>query len=532
MELKSDVKSVTVYKDRALVERLAQPKLTEGEHTLVFCGLPMGIDSNSVQISGGKQAILQDLKLKDVYHDKISDEKKSEIVDEMEELEDIIQELNDKVNNLNEEKSFLINFANVSTESAKKSLLALFVPDKMQEMLKFYNGKLNDLDTHLRTNKKELAKLERRMQVLKKELNKFGQKNLKSEKQIEIKVFVKESAEIDFILSYVVMNASWEPIYDLRLDSNEKKLSVAYNAVVKQQTGEKWENVKLNLSTARPQVSGNVPSLSPWYLDIYDYDIPVAKTVMKAKKEMKRSVNAKISPSGIEDDMMFDELEEAPMEFAAAEVETGATAVVFSIPGNCTISNNYDEHKIGITSLEFDSELEYSTVPKINPFAYLTAITKNTSDYPFLQGKTNIFLDNSFVAHSNLKLVAPNEEFRTSLGVDEGIHVEHKLVNKFSKDEGLFSKKSKKVFEYKIEIKNNKKTESHIKVKDQVPVSQNQEIKIELLEPKIKENTELLKKSDDGGVEWNLSLEPGTKTLLNLKFTVEFPKDQQVVGLG
>jgi len=531
MELKSDVKSVTVYKDRALVERLAQPQLAEGEHTLVFGGLPMGIDTNSVQISGGKQAILQDLKLKDVYHDKISDEKKSEIIEEMEELEDLIQELNDKINNLNEEKSFLINFANASTESTKKSLLALFVPDKMQEMLKFYSNKLNDLDTALRTNKKELAKLERRMQVLKKELNKFGQNNLKSEKQVEIKVFVKESAEIDFILSYVVINASWEPIYDLRLDSNEKKLSLAYNAIVKQRTGEKWENVKLNLSTARPQVSGNVPSLSPWYLDIYDYDIPVAKTMMKAKKEMKRSLNAKISPSGIEDDMMYDEQEEAPMEFTAAEVETGATAVVFSIPGNCTISDNYDEHKIGITSLEFESELEYNTVPKINPFAYLTAITKNTSDYPFLQGKTNIFLDNSFVAHSNLKLVAPNEEFRTSLGVDEGIHIEHKLVNKFSKDEGLFSKKSKKIFEYKIEIKNNKKTESNIKVKDQMPVSQNQEIKIELQEPKIKENTEQLKKLDDGTIEWNLVLEPGAKNMLNLKFLVEFPKDQTVTGL-
>ncbi|NJO89143.1 MAG: mucoidy inhibitor MuiA family protein [Chloroflexia bacterium] len=162
------------------------------------------------------------------------------------------------------------------------------------------------------------------------------------------------------------------------------------------------------------------------------------------------------------------------------------------MPGTNTILDNYEEHKIGITNIELEAELEYRSIPKLNPFAYLTSKSKNTSDYPLLAGKTNIFLDNSFVSHSNLKLVAPNEEFKTSLGIDEGIHIEHKLINRFQKMRACLAKKQGN-FEYKIEIKNNKKQGNIIIVKDQIPISQNQDIKVELLEPKIKENTDLLK---------------------------------------
>lgn len=530
MILKSEIKAITVYKDRALVERIAKANLSEGDHLLIFEALPADIDTNSIQISGGKQAVLQDIKLKDVYLDKISDEGKSVILEEIEELEDLIEELNDRINNSNEEKSFLLNLANVSAETTKKSLLALFVPEKMQDMLKFYSEKLNALDDTIRNNKKELKKLEKRLQTIKAELNKYSKKNLSTEKHVELKVYAKESREMDFILSYVVMNASWVPIYDLRLDSDEKILSIAYNALIKQRTGEKWDNVKLNLSTARPQISGDTPKLNTWFIDIFRYSPPMAASALKAKKETSRSLGMKIAPEGILDDE-FEESDEAPIEIVSAKVETAATSVVFSIPGNNSISDNYEEHKLGITQLFFDAELEYNSVPKLSPFAYLTAIASNNSEFPLLAGKTNIFLDNSFVAHSKLKLVAPNEKFITSLGVDEGIHIEHKLLNRFAKEEGVFSKKGKKLFEFKILVKNNKKLDCKIKIKDQIPISQNQDVKVELLEPKIKENSESLKKMDDGTIEWVLNLNPAEKAALNLKFSVEYPKEESLVGI-
>lgn len=534
MKLDSVIKTVTVFKDRALVERKANPLLAEGEHTIIFGGLPTGIDTNSLQVKGGSQAVLQDLKVKDVFLEDIFDNNKSDIIEEIEELNDLIHEINDRINNSNEEKSLLLNMAKVSAESSKKSLVALFAPEKMEVMMKFYNLKLNALDDRVREDKKELKKLEKRLNVLNNQMSQFNQANLKTEKQVELKIFAKEKAEIEITLSYIVYNASWNPIYDLRQNSNSKKLGIAYNAIVKQSTGEKWENVELKLSTARPQLSGTAPTLSAWYVDIFKYTPPPMPKKAKAKvsRKMDNMMGTRsIAPGGVVEDDVFAELEEAPMEIEEAKVETGATAVIFAIPGTSTILDNYEDHKIGITSIELDTELAYNSIPKLNPFAYLTSKCKNSSDYPLLAGKTNIFLDNSFVSHSNLKLVAPNEEFKTSLGIDEGIHIEHKLVNRFSKDEGLFSKKNKVVFEYKIVIKNNKKQESKIKVKDQIPVSQNQDIKVELLEPKIKENSDALKKLEDGSIEWLLMIPAGEKLQLNLKFSIEYPRGERITGL-
>ena len=85
----------------------------------------------------------------------------------------------------------------------------------------------------------------------------------------------------------------------------------------------------------------------------------------------------------------------------------------------------------------------------------------------------------------------PSEEFWTSLGIDEGIKVDYKFLKKYQKDEGLFSKKCKFIFEYLIIIKNNKKTSEEILVTDQIPISTHDDIKVDLIEPQYKEDTQL-----------------------------------------
>ena len=526
MIIHSKIQSVTVYKDRAIVERFAQSILETGEHQLIFSGLPQGIDPNSIQVNGSKNTILQDIKLTDVYHSETPDEEKKSIIEEMEEIESKILELNDRITNTNLEKSFLQNLVSLSGESSKKSVIAMFMPEKLQDMLRFYSEKLNTLDDTIRNYNKEIKKANNHLNLLKHEFNKFNKNQLKAEKQLALKVNILVKGQINILISYVVMNASWSPTYDLRLNSEEKKLGIAYNAVVFQNTGENWDQVNLKLSTARPQVSARTPLLNPWYINVFQYpqspsmsSISISDEEESIDRSMKKKEKGKDLFAG------------APMKIPVAQVETGATSVIFAIPGLCSISDNNEEHRIGITSLEFSANLEYNSVPKISPFAYLTATASNNSDFPLLAGKTNIFLDNSFVANSMLKLVAPNEEFDTSLGIDEGIKIEHKLVNKFTKDEGLFSKKIKITFEYLIEVKNNKKIPCLIKIKDQLPVSQNQEIKIEWIEPRYKEDTETLKKEIDGSIEWKQNLNPDEKIKLGLKFSVEYPKDIVINGL-
>jgi uncharacterized protein (TIGR02231 family) len=480
-------------------------------------------------VYGGANAILQDLKINDVHIEQSTDIQIDKLTREIEENEDTLEEINEKIRNASESRNFLVKAAAASTDGKKESMQILWTPEKMDEMLGFYNGKLNAIDEEIRGQKIEVRKINKKLTVLKEQLQKFNTHDVNIEKQVELRVFVTESAEIELILSYIVMNASWQPVYDLRLDSNNKKLTVAYNAIVSQRTSEKWNDVKLSLSTARPHVSGTNTELTPWYLNIYSdppFEFPHEVPRMRRQVSMKSAVPLAAAAAPCEAIAGA-----PPMMVPEATVETGATSVEFVIPGSTTIHNDSDEHKVGITSLEFDAELEYTSIPKLNPFAYLKSIAINTSEFPFLAGKTNIFLDNNFVTHSSMGLIAPNEKFDCSLGIDEGIHIQHKLVNKLSKDEGVFSKKNRILIEYKIIVKNKKKSSYFITVKDQIPISQNAEIKVDLIEPKIKENVETPKKNDDGSIEWILKLSEGETRELDLKFTVEYPKELRINGM-
>ncbi len=525
MKLESTIAAVTVYKDRALIKRFAKAEFSQGEQKVVFTGLPNDIDANSVQVYGGGKSILQDLKINDVYTEQSTDIQVDKLIREIEEHEDTLEEINEKIRNASESKNFLVKAAAASTDSKKELPQTLWTPEKIDEMLIFYNGKLNIIDQEIRGQKIESRKINKKLTALKEQLQKFNTRDVNLEKQIELRIFVTEPAEIELVLSYIVMNAGWQPVYDLRLDSNKKKLTVAYNALVSQKTSEKWSNVKMSLSTARPHVSGTASELTPWYLNIFSeaqYEAPR----MRRQASMKSSVPFAAAAAPCE------AIADAPpMIVPEAVVETGATSVEFVIPGSTTVLNDSDEHKVGITSLEFDAEVEYTSIPKLNPFAYLKLIAVNTSEFPFLAGKTNIFLDNNFVTHSSMGLIAPNEKFDCSLGIDEGIYIQHKLVNKLSKDEGMFSKKNRILFEYKIIVKNKKKSSYFITIKDQIPISQNAEIKVDLLEPKIKENAETPKKNDDCSIEWMLKLSEGETRELDLKFAVEYPKEYRITGI-
>jgi uncharacterized protein (TIGR02231 family) len=530
MQLDSQIYSVTVFSDRALIERTAKVSLTSGEHSLVFGGLPVGLDTNSIQVGGGQKCILLEIKSKDVNLNEIPDEQKKELHHEIEQLEYQIEELNDKVEIFRQEKDLLQKLTELSSETPKKGLFPLLVPDKVNEILSFYSGKMNQIDQDLRQNNRELVKLNEQINKLKQQANQYNKKALKTEKQVEIKLFAEEEAEHFLILSYVVMNASWRPIYDLRLNSEEKKFVVGYNAVITQKTGEKWENVKLKLSTARPNISATQPQLSTWFINVFYPSPPSPK--MKKELSYRSAMPMSMKSMSVSDESEeYLAAEESPMPVVEAQIESGASAVSFTIPGTHSVNDNNEEHKVSISNLTFDAILDYNAVPKFSTFAYLTATSTNNSEFPMLAGDANIFLDNNFVTNSYIKLVAPNQEFKISLGIDESVQIDYKLVNKFSKDEGLFSKKNKIVYEYKTEIKNNKKIECLIKVKDQIPVSQNQEIKIELLDPKYKEDTANLKKTDDGIIEWNHKINPGEKVVIGLKFSVEYPREIEVTGL-
>lgn len=528
--LTSTICSVTVYADRAQVTRKGVLNLKKGTHKIVFDELPDKLDKNSIQVSGLGQAQLKDVKFKKKYYEDIPDEKIKKLNDDKTQLLDILEELNDSILNADSEKEFVKRISNKLTDSTKKTDAAELIPEKWIKMVEFHRRKLDELDAEIRDIKKKKRDVEKRLAKTEAEITNAGSNRTKVTNTVELLADVKTDGEMEFFLSYIVKGPSWRPVYDLRIDSEKKSMNLTYNAIIKQNSSENWENVELKLSTAQPKISGTQPELSPWRIDIYKPPVYNDAVDFRAKTKKAAVMPQMFAGDTPESYGKMDSKKEL-MEVEEASVETGATSVVFGISGGNTINSDNEDHKVCIMIHEFDAHFRYSTVPKLSQYAYLKAKVLNSTEYPFLSGESNIFLDGSFVAKSKLNLVAPGEEFWIFLGVDESIKVEYKFIKKFEKTEGLISKRTKFIYNYLIEITNKKKTAEEIVVWDQLPITHNDDINVELIEPVYKKDSEKLKMNEFRYLEWFFKIKPLQKIEIPFNFSVEYPRDEKLTGL-
>ncbi|KAK6987079.1 protein F37C4.5 [Biomphalaria glabrata] len=218
--------------------------------------------------------------------------------------------------------------------------------------------------------------------------------------------------------------------------------------------------------------------------------------------------------------------------FRPVEVSESTTSTTYEIARQSTIPSDNTEHKVTVAIIELKPTLSYLSVPKVVPHAFLQAKVVNNSPYTLLSGRTNIFLDNSFVAKAEIKAVAPKEEFECSLGVDPSIRVDYKPLNKVSSQSGLISKSNTTTYEQNIEIKNLHNYAIKIVVRDNLPRSLDEKIKVTLLLPQIDnkhpEKNEKVKLTKSNHLEWDLDIKEMDKVDLVLKYAVEHPASEDV----
>ena len=221
------------------------------------------------------------------------------------------------------------------------------------------------------------------------------------------------------------------------------------------------------------------------------------------------------------------ELKPRGMDYLTSNVRASQGSVVFDIPVKTSIPSDNTPHKVTIAIESLDVLPSYTTTPKLIPAAFLQGKITNQTSYPFLEGEVNVFLGNEFVNQTSIEYVSSKDTMELSLGTDQSIKVQRKLINKYTESIGFTGGKRKVTYEYQIIITNNRNATTYIQVNDQFPLSQNEKIKVKLETPdeKTAEIDEL------NNIHWKLVLPAGETQTLPLKFEVEYPKDLQITGL-
>jgi uncharacterized protein (TIGR02231 family) len=532
----STLSAVTVYADRAVVTRTAKVQFgASGPSEAVFERLPPGLIDESLRVDGSGTAkiTIQDVTARSEYVDYTPNDRVEALETNVNDLQRQRRALDDRVSALNEQQKNLDQIAAAMTRPAKAAQrMSLEEAEKLLVFLDQWRGKIASEQRELDERKEDL---EAKRSAAERQLAQLRGAGGRSYKNVTVRFSAGGPGIAELTLSYAIQGAGWNPRYDARLASAAHSVELGYFGVVRQNTGEDWKNVDLTLSTARPSMGGAPPSLGDWTVDIArPAEAPRGASGIvggissnslffgNAAATGGKSLTYGYAAEGV---TLEDKV--APASFAQTGFQPQATSASFRIAVPATVLSDNSPQKVPIGIFSLESESEYVSVPKLIPAAFLDAKVSNSSDYPLLAGSMNVFLDDTFVASSWLRTVMPGEKFDLALGADEGIAVKRVLNRHFTEDTGLMTKGKRITYDYTLTVRNNKRTAEKVVLSDQIPVSRDEKVVVNLRSP----DSGDAKPGSDGKLKWTLNLGPGEKREVPLVFAIEFPNGVAVTGI-
>ena len=515
-EIKAGIKHVTVYPDRAQISHETSVELPAGTTILRLGGLSPYIDAQSIQVKGFGDFIIMSVNQQNNYLQNLEDlpEVKS-IRNQIEVLQLKVEDEKASISVLNEKEAFLIANRAILVKETTFSL------EQLKSVMDLYTNNIDQVKSSTLKKNRLIKDYEKQILALQQQISdKIGRQQLPSG-EIAVTVSAEKSVSGKLTFSYVVTNAGWFPSYDIRVDDITKPVTLFYKANVFQNTGVNWKDVKLSFSNATPWIAGDLPVLSPWFIDYY-VPVPVTR-VRGVASGVKRNQMPEMAAMDKKAEVSVEPFVLAEAVPLPVEKRTGETTVSFDITTPYSIASDGKVQTIEIQRTNTAAEYKYVTIPKLSPIAYLTGNITDWAKQSLIGGEATLYFENTFVGKSYLNVNQLTDTLAISLGTDNSILVKREKRQDFTSRKVLGSNKTE-MYSFLLTVRNNKSTPIRITVNDQIPVSSNSGIEVDAIELSGGRHN-----SQTGEIKWDLSIKPQETRQLILTYSVKYPKDKTVI---
>jgi uncharacterized protein (TIGR02231 family) len=534
--IKSTLNEATVYSQGAQLHHKASYTIKAGITEISIEGISAYIDPKSLQVKATGNVVIIDTKYTLFYPQpevKVNEGIPAKIVKEMAQLTDSLELLGFDLKEIQDEIAIYKAAQNIISMNGavRGSGKVNDSINLLKQTVEYYTNKMNEINKKLlalEKKKKEKEKVQQRLQVRYDNLQNYQNQTYDAKKyapipRVVITLSASEAAAGKISFSYLVSQAGWVPLYDIRSDSQTGKISLTYKAQVFQNSGIDWDNIKLNISTNNPYANKTKPELNPWYIDYYAY---------RQRQELEeisiRGARA-IPQAAFNQGYFLDDAKNKNLEDKAALGADQFTTVVhqliaaeFKIDLPYSIKSNNEKNLVLIKNSDLNTTFKYYSVPKVDPGVYLVAQMTKLDELQLVPASANIFFDGSYIGETYLDPTSMDDTLNLSLGKDPNIVVKRTLLKQKSKDK-VVQDKRERTFSYQIEVQNNKSSAIQLIIQDQVPMTTNNDITIELLEKDFAREL-----PGNGILEWEYKLKPGENKKLEFSYKVKHPKDQQI----
>jgi len=515
---KLDIEQATVFLTGAQLTSTAKVKLIKGENDILFTNVAGDINQQSITVSAGNGVVVESAVFQNNYlTTQILSPKAKDIKDSIEILTDSRSLISSKITVLTEQITVLQTNRKVGGEDSGLSVTEL---TKMLDLLG------TRLEGYLNQKHKQellLKKTDERLASLKKQLDEEQKKGFQPGGQLLVKFYAKEATNNPVVISYTLPNAGWSPNYDIRVDDIAKPASLFYKASVFQNSGVKWDNVRLTLTTGNPQEGVQAPTMSPWYLSFYT---PV---LYKGRENnMKAAPSVSIGgarSSGTEYLIDGVQAQDISTINEYVSVDNSGISTSFEIDLPYSIPNDGQQHIVAIKKHDLPATYRYYAAPKLDKDAFLQAQITNWEDLNLLPGQTNIFYEGTYVGQGYIDVRNTTDTLTFSLGRDKKIVVRREQDKK-RRSVKYIGSNVRETFAYTISIRNTRKDAINILLQDQQPVSNDKDIVIE-----DQETSSADYDATTGMMKWTLTLKPNETQDLKFGYTVKYPKGKRIDNL-
>ncbi|VEH55511.1 DUF4139 domain-containing protein [Providencia rustigianii] len=206
--------------------------------------------------------------------------------------------------------------------------------------------------------------------------------------------------------------------------------------------------------------------------------------------------------------------------------DTNGVNLSYNIDLPYSLSSSLQSKTITIKQADIAAKYRYTATPKLTEEVYLEAQIDDWDTLNLLNGPANIYFMNSYVGDYYVNSGQLTDTLDIPFGVDENIQISRINNASMRKKPTFMGSTVEQKESFLIKVKNTRNNEIKLSVYDQLPISQDADIKV--LNVDYNEG-----KLDDkeGKVEWNLTLKPQESVELPLSYTLKYPKNKQVNGL-
>lgn len=541
----SSIQNVTVFLQGAQVKRSGNFSIKKGITNLVIENVSPYLDQNSIQANGkGDYIILnvqKDLKYPDPETFKNNNLNAPHLKrikltqDSLSDLQFEIELANQQLSSLELEKELIKNHKLLTGESKSDSL------ELLKNAMIYLRNKLQDINIEIhkvKKKQKELTEinihLNSRLAKLRNYSNNAPSVNTGPIHRVLVTVQAEKDTYGKINVEYYVTEAGWVPAYDIHAKNTTSPIEITHKAQVYQNTGETWNDVLLTFSSYTPNRDTKKPGLPVWYLNYYQQEQRNEMNINPQEKLLNSRISSMAKNTttflGFTDnapeEQLMDGLSDAENSAYYSQIVNTRTNVEFKMSLPYSIESGSGSHFMAISKSEVDVDYYHYLVPKMEREAFLLANIPNWEELNLLPASANIYFEETFVGKAMINPQILTDTLELALGRDRSVICERKKITDENKNSILGPHKIKTA-EFEFIVRNNRDIDiQNIIIEDQIPVSTNQDIEVEIIDKdKAKYN------QDTGYLTWNLKLKGKEKKNFHMSYSIKYDKNKLLSNL-